>query len=196
MAVIRHPRPYSALDLPHPWRAAGVFAALVAAGLLLEIDPELPWAVGVAAALLFAAAGAVRTAQAHHELVAVRRSADRLIVDAPTSRDASELVRWRCAELTTRAQRDRLRREVERTLRMLDPGRLPSAAPLRRPEARANEHLLRRIAARLGDEQPVSARGVLLARMVLRDPASPLFSESTARELARALRRVLGALEP
>jgi hypothetical protein len=196
MAVIRHPRPYSALDLPHPWRAALVFAVLVAAGLGLEADPELPWTAGVAAALLFGVAGAVRTAQTHHELTAVRRAADRLIVDAPTSRDASELVRWRCAELTTRAERDRVRREVERTLRMLDPRRLPSASPLRRPEARSNEHLLRLVAERLGDEQPVSARGVLLARTVLRDPASPLFSESTGRELARALRRVLGALEP
>jgi hypothetical protein len=196
MATFRQPRPYSALDLPHPWRAALVFAALVAAAFALEIDPELPWTVGVVAAFLFGVAGGVRTAQTHHELTVVRRSADRLIVDAPTSRDASELVRWRCTELTTRAQRDRLRREVKRTLRMLDPGRLPSASPLRRPEARANRHLLTQLAERLGDEQPVSPRGILLAQTLLRDPAGPLFSESTGRELARALRRVLGALEP
>jgi hypothetical protein len=196
MAVVRHPRPYSALDLPHPWRAALGFAALVVAGLALEADPDLPWTVGIAAALLFGVAGTVRTVQTHHELVAVRRAADRLIVGAPTSRDASELVRWRCAELTTRTQRDRLRREIDRTVRMLDPRRLPSASPLRRPEARANEGLLLQLAARLGDEQPVSARGVLLATTLLRDPASPLFSETTGRELARALRRVLGALEP
>jgi hypothetical protein len=196
MAVVRHPRPYSALDLPHPWRAALVFAVLAAAGLALEADPDLPWTVGVAAAVLFGVAGVVRTAQTHHELTAVRRAADRLIVEAPTSRDASELVRWRCAELTTRAERDRLTCEVERTLRMLDPARLPSASPLRRPEARANQGLLRRLAARLADAQPVSARGVLLAKRLLRDPASPLFSEATGHELSRALRRVLGALEP
>jgi hypothetical protein len=196
MAVVRHPRPYSALDLPHPWRAALAFATLVVAGLALEADPDLPWTVGIAAGLLFGVAGAVRTVQTHHELTAVRRAADRLIVGAPTSRDASELVRWRCAELTTRSQRDRLRREADRTVHMLDPRRLPSASPLRRPEARANEGLLRQLAVRLGDEQPVSARGVLLARTLLRDPASPLFSESTGRELGRALRRVLGALEP
>jgi len=196
VATIRQPRPYSALDLPHPWRGAGVFGALVAAGLALEIDPGLPWTVGAVAALLFGIAGTVRTARTHHELLAVRRAADRLIVEAPTSRDASELVRWRCAELTTRTQRDRLRKEIERTLATLDPGRLPSASPLRRPEARANAHLLRRLAVRLGDERPVSARGVLLARMILRDPASPLYSERTGRDLARLLRRVIGALEP
>jgi hypothetical protein len=196
MATVRHPHPYSALDLPHPGRDARVFGALVVAALALDIDPKLPWLVGVVAAALFAVAGALRTVRARHELVMVRRSADRLIVDAPTSRDASELVRWRSAELTTRTQRDRLKHEVDRTVRMLDPGRLPSASPLRRPEARANRDLLARLADRLGDEQPVSARGVLLARSFLRDPAGPLYSDGTTRELARMLRRVLGALEP
>jgi len=105
-------------------------------------------------------------------------------------------VRWRCAELTTRAQRDRLRKEIDRTLAMVAPGRLPSASPLRRPEVRANADLFARLAARLDDEQPVSARGVLLAQTLLRDPASPLYSESGGRDLARMLRRVIGALEP
>ena len=196
MAALRHARPYSALDLPHPWRAALLFAALGAAGLALDADPQLPWTVGVLAALLFGVAGMVRTVQEHHELTAVRRSADRLIVDQPTSRDASELVRWRSDELTTRAQRDRLEREVDRTLRMLGPQRLPSASPLRRPEVRANRDLLVRLRERLGDEQPVSARGILLAQTLLRDPASPLYSEGTSRDVGRMVRRVLGALEP
>jgi hypothetical protein len=196
MAALRQPRPYDALDLPRPRRATLVFVALVAAALALEADPELPWTVGVAGALLFGVAGCLRTAQTHRELVAVRRAADRLIVETPTSRDASELVRWRSAELTTRVQRDRLQHEIERTVRMLDPGRLPSASPLRRPEARGSRNLLRELAVRLADEQPVAARGVLLAQTLLRDPASPLFSESTPAEVARALRRVIGALEP
>ena len=41
------------------------------------------------------AAGSVRSVRAHHELVAVRRTADRLIVHSPHTRDASDLVRWR-----------------------------------------------------------------------------------------------------
>jgi hypothetical protein len=41
----------------------------------------------------------------------------------------------------------------------------------------------------------VTARGVLLARQLLRDPGSPLFSEEAEHLLPRALKRVLGALE-
>ncbi len=196
MATFTHRRPYSALDLPHPGRDALVFAGLVVAALLLNADPQLPWAAGIGAAVLFATAGAVRTVQAQRELAAVRRAADRLIVNAPTSRDASELVRWRCAELTARAERDRLQREVGRTLHMLDPRLLPSVSPLRRPDARACRELLEQLEARLGDERPVSARGIVLAQVLLRDPASPLYSDGPEQNLARVLRRVLGALEP
>ena len=196
MASVARRRQYSALDLPHPGRDALVFLGLVAVALALDADPELPWVAGVTAALLFAVAGAVRTEQARRELAAVRRAADRLIVNAPTSRDASELVRWRSAELSTRIERERLSREVGRTLRMLDPRLLPSASPLRRPEARACRELLEQLEQRLGDERQVSARGIVLARLLLRDPASPLYSEGPEQNLARVLRRVLGALEP
>ena len=133
---------------------------------------------------------------AHRELTAVRRAADRLIVNAPTTRDASELVRWRSAELTARPERDRLRREVGTTLRRLDPRLLPSASPLRRPEARACRELLEELQVRLGDERQVSARGIVLAQVLLRDPVSPLYSDGPEQNLARLLRRVLGALEP
>ena len=196
MATFRQTRPYSALDLPHPRRAAAGFAALVVAALALEADPRLPWIVGIAAAVLFAAAGAVRTFQTRRELTAVRRTADRLIVTAPTSRDASELVRWRCAELTRRAHRDVLARGVSSTLSALDPRRLPSASPLRRPDARAAQPLLEQLHARLADERPVAARGMILTQILLQDAASPLYSEGPEQNLARTLRRVLGALEP
>ena len=49
---------------------------------------------------------------------------------------------------------------------------------------------------RLADERPVAARGVLLAQALLRDAASPLYSEETEHLLAPTLRRMLGALEP
>jgi len=196
VATLRHPRPYSALDLPHPWRAAGAFALLAAAALALDADPRLPWIVGAVAAALFAVAGAARTIQGRRELSAVRRTADRLIVHDPLSRDASELVRWRSAELTRRDERDRLAHSIGATLAALDPRRLPSASPLRRPQARAASELLEQLQARLADEQPVAARGILLTRLLLQDPASPLYSEAPELALPRLLRRVLGALEP
>src|SRR4051794_32239498 len=117
MATLRHPRPYSALDLPQPGRIAIAFGVLAAAALCLEIDPRIPWVVGILAAGLFAAAGAIRTFEERRELSSVRRTADHLILHAPSSRDASELVRWRSAELTARSERERTRREAARTLR-------------------------------------------------------------------------------
>ena len=191
----QHPR-YSSLDLPRPGRSALLFALLCAAALALDAAPSLPWTAGVVAGGLFAVAGAARTVGERRELGRVRRTADRLIVYAPTSRDASELVRWRCAELTKRTSRERLRREVARTLRMLDPGRLPSASPLRRSAARSCRDLFVQVEHRLADERPVAARGVLLAQALLRDAASPLYSEETEHLLGPALRRILGALEP
>jgi hypothetical protein len=186
----------STLDLPRPGRSAFPFAALALAALALDIDPRLPWLAGVVGALLFAAAGTIRGVRARRELAAVRRTADRLIVHNPISRDASELVRWRRNELTTRAKRESLRRDVERVLRSLDPARLPSASPLKRPAARGCTDLFVALATRLGDERPVAARGILLAQGLLRDAASPLYADDADTLLAPALRRVTGALEP
>jgi hypothetical protein len=186
----------STLDLPRPGKAALPYAALALAALALDADPRLPWLAGAAGAVLFATAGAVRAVRARHELAAVRRTADRLIVHTPHSRDASDLVRWRCKELTTYAKRDRLRRDIERLLRSLDPARLPSASPLKRPAARGSKDLFEALATRLGDEQPVAARGILLAQSLLHDATSPLFADDAGTLLAPALRRVTGALEP
>jgi hypothetical protein len=186
----------STLDLPRPARAALPYVALAIAALALDVDPRLPWLAGVAGGVLFATAGAVRTVRARHELAAVRRTADRLIVHNPVSRDASDLVRWRCKELTTYAKRERLRRDIERLLRSLDPARLPSASPLKRPAARGSKDLFEALATRLGEERPVAARGILLAQSLLHDATSPLFSDDADTLLAPALRRVTGALEP
>src|SRR5438128_853280 len=125
-----HAHRYSALDLPNPWRAAAPLALLALAAAAFGVDPRLPWLVGVAGAVCFGAGAIVRAARARVELAAVRRSADRLIVHEPRSRDASELVRWRVAELTSPAARLALRREVELTIAALDPRTLPSASPL------------------------------------------------------------------
>jgi hypothetical protein len=187
---------YSSLDLPRPFRAAAPLVLLAGAAGLSEIDTRLPWAVGVFGAACFVLAATVRGTRARLELAAVRRTADRLIVHDMRSRDASELVRWRCEELTSPAALDSLRREVERTIADLDPRRLPSASPLRRPAARANEHLLHAAADRIGSSRPVSARGVLLLRSLLHDGGSPLYDENAEFLLPRALHRILSALEP
>src|SRR5258706_14454235 len=100
----------STLDLPRPGKAALPYVVLALVALALDVDPRLPWLAGVVGAVLFATAGAVRTVRAQHELAAVRRTADRLIVPNPISRDASDLVRWRCRGPTPDAKRERLRR--------------------------------------------------------------------------------------
>lgn len=187
---------FPSLDLPSPFRAAAPLAALAVAAALFDVDPRLPWLVGVLAGGCFALAAAVRAARARLELAAVRRTADRLIVYAPRSHDASPLVLWRCRELTSEDARAAFRRELERTLRALDPEKLPGASPLRRAAARRHEPLLRAVADRIGDDKPVSARGILLARELLRSPASPLYAENAEAELGRTLSRILGALEP
>ncbi|HKB92896.1 MAG TPA: hypothetical protein VKC62_01495 [Gaiellaceae bacterium] len=184
------------LELPRAGRAAAPFAVLAALALLFEADPRLPWIVGVAAAAVFAAAAGVRAYAARRELAAVRLAADRLILNAAQHDDGSALIAWREHELVARHERQRLRREVDRTLRGLDPARLPSASPLKRTAARANIDLFRRLDERLGDGRPVSAKGVLLAESLLRSPGSPLYNDDAERLLPRALSRILGALEP
>ena len=184
------------LDLPRPFKAAAPLVLLAALAGAVDLDPRLPWLVGAFGAACFGIAAAVRAVRARVELAAVRRTADRLIVHETRARDASELVRWRCEELTCRASRDSLRREVEHILAELDPTKLPSASPLRRPAARANEQLIVALADRLASSRPISARGVLITRSLLRDGGSPLYAEDGELLLPQALRRALSALEP
>jgi hypothetical protein len=193
--VAAYARPSTLLDLPRPGRAALPFVLLCVAALGFEADRQLPWIVGVLAAGFFGGAAALRAYRAWRELEAVRRTVDRLIVLEPHSSETSPLVRWRCRELTAPVYRKGIAREVERVLSMLDPGSLPGASPLRRPAARRCEDLLRLLSAKLASDHPVTARGVLLARQLLRDPGSPLFSDESEHLLPRALTRVLGALE-
>lgn len=188
-------RTQTVLDLPRPGRAALPFALLCVAALGFEADPRLPWIVGALAAGSFGGAAALRGYRARRELEAVRRTIDRLIVHEPHSSETSSLARWRSLELTAPAYRMRLARETERVLSLLDPRLLPGASPLRRPAARRSEDLLQLLSATLAGDRPVTARGVLLARELLREPGSPLFSDEAEHLLPRALKRVLGALE-
>jgi len=189
-----HAPRFATLDLPRPGRSAGPLFGLALLALVLVGDPGLRTA-GLLAASCFALAAALRAARAHHELIVVRRATDRLILVDPHGGEVSELVQWRSHELVAPAARHALSHEVERVLRQLDPAHLPSASPLRRVPLRRHESLLRAIAARVGDEQPVPARGILLVRRLLRDPSSPLYNDVPEAELARQLSHVLGALE-
>jgi hypothetical protein len=189
-----HAPSFGALDLPRPGRAALPLVALGVAALFFEADPKLRLA-GAAAAGCFALAALARAAQATAELNAVRRTADRLILAATTGVEGSDIVRWRTLELVAPGTREGLARELEQTLRHLDPARLPSASPLRRGPARRYREQLRRLDERMLDDRPVTARGVLLLRRLLRDPGSPLYDDH-APDLSRAIARVLMELEP
>ena len=189
-----HAPSFGSLDLPRPGRAALPLLALALVALALEASPELRLA-GLAAAACFVLAAAVRAERARAELRAIRRSADRLILASARGVEGSDVVRWRTLELVAPESREGLARELEQTLRRMDPGRLPSASPLRRGPVRRHQEQLRRLEERMLDGRPVTARGVVLLRRLLRDPGSPLYDEH-AGNLSRALARVLMELEP
>jgi hypothetical protein len=189
-----HAPRFATLDLPRPVRSAAPLLALALVALAFEADRGLRLA-GLAAFCCFALAAVVRAGRARRELAIVRRAADRLIVTDPRGGEVSELIQWRSHELVDPEQRAALRRELERTIRRLDPAHLPSSSPLRRAALRRHEDLLHTIAARVGDDRPVTARGILLVRALLRDPGSPLYGEGE-EPLARTLSRVRGALDP
>jgi hypothetical protein len=163
-----HAPRFATLDLPRPVRSAAPLLALALVALAFEADRGLRLA-GLAAFCCFALAAVVRAGRARRELAIVRRAADRLIVTDPRGGEVSELIQWRSHELVDPEQRAALRRELERTIRRLDPAHLPSSSPLRRAALRRHEDLLHTI--------------------------SPLYGEGE-EPLARTLSRVRGALDP
>jgi hypothetical protein len=192
--VATHAHRIGTLELPRPGRAALPLVALAVVALFLEAAPQLRLA-GAAAAGCFALAAVVRAERARAELRAVRRTADRLILVDAHGAEGSDIVRWRMLELVAPESRHGLAHELERTLRKSDPGRLPSASPLRRGLARRHRELLQRLEERMLDGRPVTARGVVLLRRLVREPGSPLYDEY-AGDLSRAIATVLVELEP
>lgn len=185
---------FGTIDLPRPGRAALPLLAVALVALALEADPQLRLA-GVSAAACFAVAAGVRAERARAELRKIRRTADRLILASAVGVEGSDVVRWRTLELVAPATREGLARELQQTLRRIDPARLPSTSPLRRGVARRHREMLRRLEERMLDGRPVTARGVVLLRRLLHDAASPLYDEHGG-DLSRALARVLLELEP
>jgi hypothetical protein len=192
--VATHAHRFGLLELPRPGRAAAPLVALALAALALESDPALRLA-GAAAAGCFGVAAGVRIVRARSELRTIRRTADRLILVDAVGQDGSEIVRWRIHELVAPSTRCSLARELDQTLRRLDPARLPSASPLRRGLVRRHTELLRRLQERLLDDRPVAPRGIVLLQRLLREPGSPLYAETADRELARAISTVVTELD-
>ena len=190
-----HAPRFVALELPRPGRSALPLLVLALVALVLVADPQLRLA-GLAAAGCFALAAAVRAARARTELRSIRRVADRLILTGAFGAEGSDVVRWRTAELVSPASREELAHELEQTLRLADPAHLPSAAPLRRGVTRRNEDLLGMLEERMLDGRPVTARGMILLRRLLREPGSPLYDELRESQLPRAIVTVLTELEP
>ena len=170
-------------------RPAGPFLALAAASLALDAAPQIPWPAGVAGAALFASAAALRRAQFARGRRSARRVADERILRG------HGVPLWREEELVSAHARASRRIEVERIVRAASADRLPSASPLNRRAVRQSAGLIEALEARLADDQPVSAAGMLYVDQLLRDPASALYSDHDEL-LPGAITRVLGALEP
>ncbi len=172
-----------------PLRPAGPFLALAAGSLGLDAAPQIPWPAGVAGAALFATAAGLKRAQFARGRQSARRVADERILRG------HGVPLWREEELVSPHARASRRREVERIVRAAAAERLPSASPLNRMAVRQSIGLLEALEARLADDEPVSAAGMLHLDQLLRDPASAMYSDHDEL-LPRALTRVLGALDP
>jgi len=165
----------------------------VALSLALLIVPTVPdWPAAVAA-LFFALGAAARALQAHHSLVQLRSNLDPLLLRNEPTR-LSPMLTWRAGELSSPAAREHLAADLRRIERAADASHLAGAVPLNRSAVRENREEIAAIIGRLTDADPVSARGMILARRLLDDPSGPLYDRDCAGELADRLRSVHMAL--
>jgi hypothetical protein len=186
--------PGQPIELPRPARSAAPLAALALVALLLVFVPDVPRLAAAIAALAFGLAAVVRAGLERRALTQLRASVDRVLVrDVPLP--WSPLLFWRCGELTSTEARERLAASIGRIERAAAAAVLPGSAPINRGAVRTHRGELDAIADRLLLPEPVSARGVLLVRRLLDDPAGPLFSRDRAPELAGELRQALTALD-
>ena len=151
-------------------RAAAPFVALAAVALALGADPGIPWAAVLVCAAAFAGAAVVRALQASADVRRMHRAAQR-------------------------RTRDQLSDEIRRILAASSPSRLPSSSPLDRIAVRRNDDQLRRLAARLADDEPMAPGALAAAAHLLRDPSSPLYANGGGGELPRALAPILAEVE-
>jgi hypothetical protein len=102
----------------------------------------------------------------------------------------------RAVELCEPATRRKIAAQLERAVEAADepPRPLTVAVPLNRVAIRELCPLLFTLAEDLRSEEPMNARGVALARLLLMDGYSPLYGFRPARELEEELRRTRAAL--
>ena len=181
-------------EIPRPGRAAAPFAALACGALLLDALPGMPWEVGLAVAAPFLLAALVRAGQERHALSRLRANADRILLRDGHS-VGSPLLAWRATELASVRERERLANEARRAVAAADPHYLPGSEPLNRGAVRVEATGLEELARRLEAPEPVSARGILLARRLLDDPRSALFEPGGGDALHAELAVVRAALE-
>jgi HAMP domain-containing protein len=182
------------LDLPHAVRAATPFAVLSVLALLLLLVPDVPaWAAAVAA-IAFALAAATRAAQQHRALLQLRSNLDRLLLRSePTG--LSPMLVWRAGELCATDEREHLATTLRRLERSADSSHMPGATPLNRSAVRASGEELGALVDRLSSPDPVNARGMIMVRRLLDDPAGPLYDRDRAADLGPRLREALRALD-
>jgi len=185
--------PGQPIELPRASRAAAPFAALSLLSLVLLLVSEVPASAAVVAAVAFALAAVVRAAQEHRALAGLQASIDQILLRKdPTP--LSPMLVWRAGQLTSPAERERLAASVRRVERSADASHLAGASPLNRRAIRAAAADLDALVDCLLGAEPARARGVLLVRRVLDDPASPLYGNAPVDELRAVLRRALGSL--
>ncbi len=112
----------------------------------------------------------------------------------------------RAAQLTSRNERDRLGRDVERMLEIAGhPAEahstrtgpvLSARVPLRVREIRECADDFDALVARLRSEEPIDAQGVAMTRRLLSDGGSPLYYRRGSVTLRHAVRSARLALEP
>jgi hypothetical protein len=186
--------PGQPVDLPRPARSAAPLAGLALVALLLVFVPDVPRWPAAVASLAFALAALARAGHERRALAQLRATVDGLLVRDPPA-PSSPLLFWRCSELTSIEARERLAASIVRIERASAPSVLPGSAPINRPAVRIHRDELAAIVDRLLLPEPVSARGVLLVRRLLADPAGPLFGKERAAELGGQLRQALNALD-
>lgn len=200
MEIVRAAGPradQTALVVPRPLRSGLPFILVGTVILLAGVETLTPAFPSELLAISLALFGVLRASVAHHALVNLRRSADRLLRVRSTAPFTSALMAWRVSELTSKRERAALARSVGKIERDLSPARLPGASPLNRVAARPHAELLRQLAERLAAfERPVAPIGVLRVDDLLTRPDSPLYERERAHELRRSLRTCLFDLEP
>jgi len=100
---------------------------------------------------------------------------------------------WRVAELTSARERKLCARSLHGVLGELNGSKLPGAAPLRTASLRQHIVLLKTLEARLSDDAPVAAVGMLAVNEFLTSPGSCLFTQRD--DVESCLRTILDKLE-